>query len=265
MLRALVESGVMPDVVVGSSAGAINAAYFALYPDLIGVARLGELWAQVSRRLIFPVSLRRAVSGALGRSVSLVSPDGLHRLLIQHFGTRTFADTVIECHVVAAHALTGHAVVVTDGLLADAVLASAAIPVIFPPVDSPVGPLMDGGIASNTPIATARALGVERIVVLPTGFSCTLRAVPRHPAATLLHTLSLLIARQLAEEAARTDHTSIVRVVPPLCPLPISAYDFSQSRQLTERAYRQTMEWIACGGMDESPDTMRLTAHAHTA
>lgn len=203
------------------------------------------------------------VSGALGRSVSLASPDGLHRILMPHFGTHTFADTVIDCQVVAAHALTGEAVVLADGLLADAVLASTAIPVTFPSVESPYGPLMDGGIASNTPIATARALGVGRIVVLPPGFSCTLRSIPRHPAATLLHTLSLLIARQLADEAKQADDTSAVRVVPPLCPLPISAYDFSQSRHLTARAYAHTMEWIASGGVDQSPDTMRLRAHPH--
>ena len=60
-----------------------------------------------------------------------------------------------------------------------ALLASAAIPLVYPPIEIEGHLLMDGGVASNTPIASAVALGAKRIVVLPTGFGCACKAPPR--------------------------------------------------------------------------------------
>ena len=263
MLRALLETAHVPDLVVGASAGAINAAYFALDPTLEGIQQLGMLWTQCSTRTAFPFSTYRIARALLGIESSLVSPIALRRLLERHFGDRNVADAVVPCHIVAADALTGMPVTPSHGRIVDAVLASAAIPMVFPAVPTLDGLLIDGGVASNTPIEVARILGAERIVVLPTGFTCTLRDPPRHPISSLLHTWSLMIARQLADETRRLTRDTVVRIVPPLCPLPVRAYDFSQSATLIAQAYEQTLQWLHNGGLDTAPDVRRLLPHSH--
>lgn len=65
MLRALTNFGVMPDFVVGSSVGAINAAYFAGLPTSAGVAQLEAIWRALRRQEVFP-------AGALGGFLALV-------------------------------------------------------------------------------------------------------------------------------------------------------------------------------------------------
>jgi NTE family protein len=263
MLRALLEAAHVPDLVVGASAGAINAAYFALDPTLEGIQRLGMLWNQCSTRAVFPFSTYRIARALLGIESSLVSPIALRRLLERHFGDRDVADAIVPCHIVAADALTGMPVTLSHGRIVDAVVASSAIPMVFPAVPTLDGLLIDGGVSSNTPLEVARNLGAERIVVLPTGFTCTLRDPPRHPLASLLHTWSLMIARQLADETRRLTGDVVVRIVPPLCPLPVSAYDFSQSAMLIEQAYGQTLQWLNDGGLDIEPDVRRLLPHSH--
>jgi NTE family protein len=58
MLKALLAHGVEAHMVVGSSVGSINAAYFAFRPDLAGAFALEELWRTVRRNDIFPITLR---------------------------------------------------------------------------------------------------------------------------------------------------------------------------------------------------------------
>ena len=58
MLRALLESGIHADLVVGSSVGAINAADFAGNPTLDGISKLEKLWSGLKRTDILPLSWR---------------------------------------------------------------------------------------------------------------------------------------------------------------------------------------------------------------
>jgi NTE family protein len=74
--------------------------------------------------------------------------------------------------------LSGHEVVFSNGPVVDAVLASAAIPGVFPPVRIGNQLLVDGGVANNTPVSVAVALGATRIIVLPAGFACALHKPP---------------------------------------------------------------------------------------
>ncbi|MCC2101874.1 MAG: patatin-like phospholipase family protein, partial [Hyphomicrobiales bacterium] len=91
MLRALLEAGVRPDFVVGASAGAINAAYFAGAPDLDGVARLERIWSGLKRVDIFPMSVSR-VLGLLRHPDYIVEPTGLRRMIETHIEFANFED-----------------------------------------------------------------------------------------------------------------------------------------------------------------------------
>jgi len=58
MLRELTRHGLKPDFVVGSSVGALNAAYFAGAPNALGIERLEQIWCGLRRNDVFPVTLR---------------------------------------------------------------------------------------------------------------------------------------------------------------------------------------------------------------
>jgi NTE family protein len=263
MLKALAAVGMRPDLVVGASAGAINGAHFAGDPSAGGVARLEQVWRTIARRDVMPLGLRDLIRIALRREY-MVDPSGLRRLLERHLGYRRIEDAVLPMHVVATDRALGTEVVISSGPLVDAVLASTAIPGVFPPVRIDGRELIDGGVANNTPISTAIRLGARRVVVLPTGFACALKRVPATAIGQALHALSLLVARQLVHDIERYARDAALHVVPPLCPVHSSPYDYSACAQLIERAAASTHEWIERGGL-ERPEGVphQMVAHSH--
>ena len=179
MLRELLNHGERPDFVVGASAGAINAAYFAGQPDGDGVAKLEALWCNIRRRDIMPFSMLGLLRTVLQNRAHLVEATALRMLLERHLRYRYVERASLPLHVVATDMLSGNEIVLSSGLVVDAVLASAAIPGVFPPVRIDDRLMVDGGVANNTPISIAVARGATRIVVLPAGFACALRKPPR--------------------------------------------------------------------------------------
>jgi NTE family protein len=262
MLRALVAHGLVPDLVIGSSVGAINGAYFAGAPNAHGVAKLEAIWGGMRRSTVFPLAWRGFL-GMLGDHRFAVDPSGLRRILEQCLPYQTFEQASIPLHVVATDLLGGGTVRLSSGPVVDAVLASCAIPAIFPPVRIGEQYLMDGAIASNTPISVAIELGARRVIVLPTGFACALEAPPRSTIASALHAVTLLIAHQLVMELERYREQAEIITVPPLCPLTASPYDFSHAGELIERAADQTTHWLARGGLARQRVPGALHAHAH--
>ncbi len=263
MLQALVEAGERPAFVVGASAGAINAVHFAAIPTLDGVSRLAAMWKDLSRRDVFPVDRVHGVMALVGRRGSLLDPRVLRRTLEARVPVRRFEDTVIPCHIVATALHSGEEVVLSSGSVVDALLATSAIPVLFPPVHIDGVLLADGGVSANAPITSAIRLGATRVVVLPTGFPCAVRALPNSLAATVLHTFSLMIARQLRADLERAGGSANVHVVPPLCPMHVASHDFSQAAHLIDSAAVQTRLWLAGGGLERSDVPPALTPHFH--
>ena len=264
MLHALVEHGLTADLVVGSSVGAINGAYFAGDPTMSGVQNLEKLWLGIRRRDIFPVNWRTAAT-FLWRRDFLMSSAGLRSLIDTHLPYRRLEDAKLPLHVVATNLLSGAAVVLSRGSAADAIIASSAIPAAFAPVSIGGRYLVDGAITSNTPVKVAIALGAQRLVVLPTGFACALQDPPNGAIANALHALMLLIARQLVAELELVDKAIDFAIVPTLCPRTGSAYDFSRSADLIASAAKSTRQWIAGGGLSrrEIPDALRAHDHTH--
>jgi NTE family protein len=265
MLRALVAAGVAPDVIVGASAGAINACYFAGEPTADGVAELERIWRGLRRRDVFPVRWLQGGLGALGVRNHLVDPEPLRRLLEAHLPEAELARTRLACHVVATDLMSGEEVVVSDGPSVDAVLASAAIPGVFPPVERDGRFLIDGAIANNTPVTTAVALGAQRVIVLPTGWSCALTEPPASALGMALHAISLLISRQLRVDIERLHGSAEVRVVPPLCPIAVGPQDFRLTGAWIERAAASTRQWLDGGGLERAAVPAELGFHLHEA
>jgi len=263
MLEALVAAGVQADLVVGSSAGAVNGAFFAGRPDAAGIRALRAVWEGLRARDVFPFSPLGSLLGVLSLRDHIVDPGPLARLLRRHLAYRVLEDARVPVHVIATDVLTGREVVLSRGPAAPAVLASAAIPGVFPPVRIGDAHLFDGGIASNTPIAAAIELGAERIVVLPTGYSCEMKRPPASALAMALHGLNLMIARQLVVDVERFMDRTQIRVVPPLCPLSTQPFDFSDARALIERASATTRDWLRRGGLEHTGIPLELPPHTH--
>jgi NTE family protein len=262
MLHSLASRGIIADMVVGSSVGALNGAYYAGNPTIEGIQRLETIWRGLHRNDVFPLTWKTMV-GFLYRRDFLIASDGLRQLVDQNLTYRNLEDAKIPVHIVATDILSGDTVVLSEGSVAQAIIASAAIPAAFAPVHFNDLYLADGAISSNTPVTVAVKRGARRLIVLPTGYACALDKPPVGVVANALHALTLLIARQLMNELQRLDHSIDYFVVPPLCPLIGSPYDFSRTSELIERAARSTDAWLTEGGLDHPGVNAQLSTHKH--
>ena len=169
MLRALLERGIVPQLVLGTSVGAINGAAICAEPSVVGVRRLGELWAAIGRRDVFGGSvLRRARTLARTRT-HLHGNELLRARLSEALSVERIEDLQIAFQCVAASIEGACEHWFTDGPLVDAILASAAVPGILPPVVIDGEHFIDGGIVNSIPVGRAVTLGARRIFVLHVG------------------------------------------------------------------------------------------------
>ncbi|HVT77436.1 MAG TPA: patatin-like phospholipase family protein [Acidimicrobiales bacterium] len=244
MLLALAERGERPDMIVGTSVGAINGAWIASRPDFVGVQGLADLWSSLKSRDVFPRQLGQGLLGFVGRRQSLVSAAGLRRLISAHLDFERLEDAPIPLHVVATDLLTGKDARLSTGNALEAITASASIPSVFPPVMIDGKALIDGGVVNNTPIADAVALGADVVWVLPTGYACSLDKPPRGALSIALHALTLTINQRLAVDVARYESSVDLRLIPPLCPIATTPLDFSHTRELIDASYAWTNKWL---------------------
>jgi NTE family protein len=263
MLKALLAHGYRADMVVGSSVGAINAAYFAGDPTPAGVDRLEAIWRGMRRAEVFPTRAIGSLIGLFSQRGYLVESAGLARLLERHLPYRRLEDARLPCHIIATDMLEGIEIRLSSGPAIQALLASAAIPGVFPAVRMDGRHVVDGGVANHTPISAAVELGATRLVVLPTGYSCTLDAPPRRAIAAALHALNILIARQLTDAIRRFRSMVEIVVVPPLCPLGVSPYDFNSVGALIDRAQQTTEDWLRSGVEQVDGVPHQLPPHTH--
>lgn len=261
MLLALAERGVAADFIVGTSVGAINAAYIANHPGLTGVQSLADIWSGLTRRDIFPTDPLRLMRVAARREAGFANPAPLRRLLQRHLGYDSIESASCALMVVATEVSTGREVQVARGDVVDAVMASAALPGVFPPVQVGAHLLMDGGVVNNTPISAAVAHGADEVYVLPTGYACALPHAPRSPIGMAMHAVTVAIQQRLISDVQALQGSVTLRVAPPLCPLAVSPVDFSHTDELLKRARESTLRWLAQpSAADQSRD---LQLHSH--
>jgi NTE family protein len=269
MLEALFERGIAPDVIVGTSVGAINGAYIAgREPTPDTTHALGDIWRGLSRGQIFPLNPITGLVGFLGRSSHLIPAGSLRRLIVRHAAIDRVENSPVPLHLICTDVLSGQEVRVSRGPAVDAVLASAAIPSVFPPIEFEDKLLMDGGVADNTPISHAVALGADEIYVLPTGISCDLTTAPRGALSMLLHALTVLTQQRLHLDIELYRDRARLVVLPPPCPQPVQPIDFSRGAELIEQSLqdgRTFLDNLDGRAPDSTGPAKRLLPHAHEA
>ena len=251
MLRALCARDIRPELVMGSSVGAINGVFYAGMPNGEGIERLESLWRGLRRQDVFPIALA-SLFGALRNSDHLFEPSSLRRLLAMHLPKSRLEDSVIPVHVMATALLTGSPVCLSAGAAVAAVLASCAIPAIYPPVQIDDQMLIDGGVACSTPIGAAIELGATRLIVLPTSFACPHDTPPIGVLAMAFHAMGLSVMRQLDRDIRLYADRAEIVVVAPICPIEARPYDFSGVARMIDLAAQSTERWLESGGLSRT-------------
>jgi NTE family protein len=240
MLRALYERGITPDLIVGTSAGALNGAFIASRPRTVATAQeLGRVWRQLHREAIFPINPRLVISGLANHRAHLIPDTGLRRLATRHLQIDALEQAAIPLHLVTFDLLSGTEIRLSRGPALSAVLAAAAIPGVLPPVPLDGGLLVDGGVVDNTPISHAVELGATRIYVLSTD-DVEARGLLRPPRGALdavVHAFTLLLHTRLRADLERYATSAELIVLPAANPGHIQPTDFEHADELIEQAY----------------------------
>jgi NTE family protein len=154
IVRTLIAHGIVPDVVVGTSIGAvIGGAYAAGHLDTL------EEWARSlqPRNILSYLDIRLNGSGLIGG-------DKLALQLEAAIGPTLIEDLPVKFATVATEVRTGHEIWLTHGRMVDAMRASYALPGIFAPVLVGDRWLVDGALVNPVPVSAARALGAEIVI-----------------------------------------------------------------------------------------------------
>ena len=212
---------------------------------------------------MFPLNPLTGFFGFFGARDHLVSDRGLRKLVADNIEVGPLEDSPVPLHVITTDLLSGRELRLSRGDMLEAVIASAAIPGVFPAVEREGRPLIDGGVANNTPIADAIELGAERIYVLPTGNACDLPEPPRGAVAMLLHAMSLLVMRRLLVDVEMLRDRAELIVLPPPCPLTIAPIDFSHADELIRRGYEDSRDYLDAVEAGDAPVPLTMAMHAH--
>jgi NTE family protein len=182
MLHALFDRGITPDLVLGTSVGALNGAMVAREPSSAVIERLTELWTSVGQsRAVYPTRPLKTVRRAVSSGTHVFSSQPLRDRLQEEFGDLTFEELPVEFQVCAASIERAAEHWFTAGPLVPAVVASAAVPGLLPPAKVGDEHYLDGGIVNSIPVGRAAQLGADRIFVLQVGRIDRPLTVPKRP------------------------------------------------------------------------------------
>jgi NTE family protein len=184
---ALLDAGRRPDLIIGTSIGAVNAAFLAADPTPSGADRLRRLWLDTRRRDVLSLRAGTFIPGMLGRRNHLFGNQALDGWLRNRIPYELIEDAAVPLTITASDLLRAEPVYLRRGDVVTALLASCAAPGMLPPVQVADRWLVDGWVLANAPVAEAARMGADRIFVLPCGGTQPYRATARR---SVLHRLA---------------------------------------------------------------------------
>lgn len=248
MLRALIEAGVRPDLIVGTSVGALNGALLAADPSPDSLDRLTELWSSLSASDVFSGGFLRRARTLAQHGTHLHSSAPLRRLLSDAV-PETFEDLVVPFQCVAASIERATAHWFDCGPLVDAVLASCAVPGLLPPVRIGDEHFLDGGLVHSIPVGRAIALGARTVYVLHVGRVERPLSPPRRPWEVGLVAFEIARRHRYVEEIASVpEGTRVVVLASGTEGTPLVSVRYRDTRRVgarIERAYEASRAVLA--------------------
>jgi len=215
MLRALLERGIRPDLVVGTSIGAINGALVAADPSPAVIERLLDAWTSPEANAVYGESLFAQFGRLVKTKTHLNSPAPLRHLLERALGAGTrFEDLAVPLRVVAASIERAAEHVFDYGPLIEAVLASASVPGLLPPTRIGDEHFIDGGIVNSIPIAQAVDAGARTVFVLQVGRIETPLEAPRSAVETARVAFEIARRHRYAYDVANLPAGVALHVLP---------------------------------------------------
>jgi NTE family protein len=250
MLRALTEAGIRPDLVVGTSVGAINGAFVAADPSG-AVARLDRMWQGDELRLAFSEKLWGRAVRLVRSGTHLHSLEPLRRLLSDTLPGEDFADLKLPFQCVAASIETASARWFSSGPVVPAVMASCAVPGLLPPVEVDGVHYFDGGLVDSIPVGRAVALGASTVYVLQVGRIESPMAVPTRPWEVGLVAFEIARRHRFHEEMSSLPENVRVHVLPTggeRLPPGLAQFRYRDAARVgpsIERAYAASASYLA--------------------
>lgn len=244
-LRALLEHGITPDVIIGCSVGALNGAALAGNPTLEEVERLTELWRSLGREDIFPASrLSRGPWMFVRNGVSAFPDHGLRRIIEGWMQHRVFEEMRIPFWAVATSLRTGLEHWFNSGDVIGPLLATTALPGVFPPVTINGEDYIDGGVVNNVPMSKAFELKAKRVFVLDVGSLERERHAPKRPYEVMMRAVSIARAYRLRIDQQNVpDGVQMIRM--PSVDAGRLRYDnFTRSVELIERSHQASSAFL---------------------
>ncbi|GMU78550.1 MAG: hypothetical protein AMXMBFR46_13450 [Acidimicrobiia bacterium] len=254
MLRALLERGIRPDVVIGTSVGALNGAVVATDPSLAPVEHLEEVWIALTSEQVFPGGTLRRAWNLLRRDDHLISNEGLRDLIDGTLIADTFAELTVPLRVVTTDLESGNELVFAAGLVRPALLASTALPGIYPPVRLADAVLVDGAVVNLVPISHALAGPIDRIFVLDVSDPLGDRPM-RSPLDVVVRSMAISRDQRFDLELQWVPEEVELVVLPPPRD-DRDFFDFSGARDLMDQAH--ALAHRALDDHEVRPDRQRL-------
>lgn len=242
-LQALIEAGIIPDVLVGTSVGALNAAMIAHAPTLESVDRLADIWRSLRTEDIFPGSRMARVWNIVARGDHIHTNDGIRRL-VERLPAHDFEHLQLPLHVCATQFANGTERWFDSGPLMTAILASTALPGVYPPVSIDGELYVDGGVVNNVPISRAVEAGARRIYVLTCGAPSQRPRPIRRPIDVLIQSFSHARTVRVALDLERYREQALITVLPVFDTGFVRYNDTTQSATLMRRSYEMTRDFL---------------------
>jgi len=242
MLRALVESGVRPDVVVGTSVGSLNGAALAHRPTPEGIEELEEVWLGISREKLFADGRLTRAWRLASRASHLWGNEGL-AALIDSFGVDDFSELAVPLRVVATDLATGEEAVLTRGPLKPALLASCTLPGLYAPVEHDGRLLVDGGVVNNVPVSHALAGPPTHVYVCDTSADLDVE-LPRSAIEVILRAFAIARQGRARRDQERYERDPRVTFLPRV-PDHRRPFDFSDASTYIEAGYDAAKAFLA--------------------
>lgn len=278
-LEVILAAGVRPQMLVGSSAGAMNAIYLAVDPSLERVGQLQKMWLEAGPDEVgVPkpfIALRRIVQHKDG----LIDSTRLARFIQERLPseTRTFAELAllnnIKTFVTAVEIDSGILRIFGDNpsdLLIDGAMASSAVPPYFPPWEVGGRRYLDGGVYAKLPLCVAIERGATEIIALDVTFPMGGAQNAKGVMGVSGYSLSLMIQAQTAYELAWARIQGVpIRVLTLEAPNEVPFWDYTKAGYLIDRgreiaaAELENDPWKKTSGIVRTINRLRRSRRMH--